>query len=75
MAYSDLTHLSVNHCGNDMTYDNFVCTLLNETLLNSFKVLSKFIPIGLVDDESSFKMMAWHLYGAKPLPERMTILL
>ena len=34
------------------------------------KILQKFVPKGPIDNKSILvKVMAWHLVGAKPLPE------
>ena len=54
------------HCADNI----FKCIILKENVCILIKIPLKFIHKDLIDDKSSLvQVMAWHLTGAKPLPE------
>ena len=58
--------------GRHFAEDIFKCIFLNENIIISIQFSLKFVPKGPIDNKStSVHVMAWRLFGAKPLPEPM----
>ena len=58
--------------GRHFSDDIFKCILLNENVWISNTVWLKFVPNGLIDNNTALvQMMAWHRIGDKPLSEPM----
>ena len=48
----------------------FNCIFLNENDM-PIQISPKFVPRSAIDKPALVQVMAWHLFGAKPLPELM----
>ena len=58
--------------GRHFADDAFRCIFVNESLCISIQSSLKFVPKGQIDKKSALvQVMAWRLFGAKPLPEPM----
>ena len=63
---------SINENGWHLTDDIFKCILLNKNFLFSYQAFLRYVPEGLVEDNSALVQgVACRWTGDKPLPELM----
>ena len=63
---------SLGQNGRHFADNTFQCIFMNEKLCIFIRITLKFVPKGLIDNESALvQVMDWHCAGDKPLPEPM----